>query len=79
MAGSAAQKSAHLPGVLAGETIVALAADEGSHHAPDRVATTARAEGGGFVLDGRKTGDWKLQSDDIEALFAPLPDKLEKR
>ena len=31
------------------------------------------------VLDGRKTGDWKLQSDDIEALFAPLPDKLEKR
>ena len=27
------------------------------------------------VLDGRKAGDWKLQSDDIEALFAPLPDK----
>lgn len=26
------------------------------------------------VLDGRKAGDWKLQSDDIEALFAPLPD-----
>jgi alkylation response protein AidB-like acyl-CoA dehydrogenase len=55
MAGSAAQKAAHLPGVLAGRTIVALAADEGSHHAPDRIATTARAEGGGFVLDGRKT------------------------
>ena len=31
------------------------------------------------VLDGRSAGDWKLQSDDIEALFAPLPDKLEKR
>ncbi|TWC21215.1 MULTISPECIES: DEAD/DEAH box helicase [unclassified Pseudomonas] len=31
------------------------------------------------VLDGRVTGDWKLQSDDIEALFAPLPDKLAKR
>ncbi|MBT2341518.1 MULTISPECIES: DEAD/DEAH box helicase [Pseudomonas] len=31
------------------------------------------------VLDGRVAGDWKLQSDDIEALFAPLPDKLEKR
>lgn len=27
------------------------------------------------VLDGRTTGDWKLQSDDIDALFAPLPDK----
>ena len=31
------------------------------------------------VLDGRKAGDWKLQSDDIEALFAPLPDKFDKR
>jgi len=31
------------------------------------------------VLDGRQAGDWKLQNDDIEALFAPLPDKLEKR
>lgn len=25
------------------------------------------------VLDGRAAGDWKLQDDDIEALFAPLP------
>nr|WP_306470480.1 DEAD/DEAH box helicase [Pseudomonas sp. efr-133-TYG-103a] len=25
------------------------------------------------VLDGRTAGDWKLQDDDIEALFAPLP------
>jgi SNF2 family DNA or RNA helicase len=25
------------------------------------------------VLDGRSAGDWKLQGDDIEALFAPLP------
>ncbi|MGN8344334.1 SNF2-related protein [Pseudomonas sp. SMV71] len=31
------------------------------------------------VLDGRVAGDWKLQSEDIEALFAPLPEKLEKR
>ena len=55
LAGSPAQKSAHLPGLLAGSSIVALAADEGSHHAPAKVATTARAEAGGFVLDGRKT------------------------
>ncbi|NWC12158.1 helicase [Pseudomonas gingeri NCPPB 3146 = LMG 5327] len=27
------------------------------------------------VLDGRKAGDWQLQNEDIEALFAPLPDK----
>ncbi|RAU45131.1 MULTISPECIES: DEAD/DEAH box helicase [unclassified Pseudomonas] len=25
------------------------------------------------ILDGRKAGDWKLQEEDIEALFAPLP------
>jgi SNF2 family DNA or RNA helicase len=25
------------------------------------------------VLDGRTSGDWKLQDDEIEALFAPLP------
>ncbi|WP_341963895.1 DEAD/DEAH box helicase [Pseudomonas sp. RC10] len=25
------------------------------------------------VLDGRMSGDWRLQDDDIEALFAPLP------
>ena len=31
------------------------------------------------VLDGRSAGDWKLQDDDIEALFAPLPPKTEKR
>ena len=31
------------------------------------------------VLDGRIAGDWKLQDDDIDALFAPLPPKTEKR
>ena len=31
------------------------------------------------VLDGRIAGDWKLQDDDIDALFAPLPPKVEKR
>lgn len=31
------------------------------------------------VLDGRAAGDWKLQDDDIDALFAPLPPKTEKR
>ena len=27
----------------------------------------------GGVLDGREGGDWRLQDDDIDALFAPLP------
>lgn len=30
------------------------------------------------VLDGRKAGDWKLQDEDIEALFAPLPSPPKK-
>jgi len=31
------------------------------------------------VLDGRQAGDWQLQNDDIEALFAPLPDNKSSR
>ncbi|NBA93789.1 DEAD/DEAH box helicase [Pseudomonas sp. R5(2019)] len=31
------------------------------------------------VLDGRQAGDWKLQPDDIEALFAPLPGRRRQR
>ncbi|MDN5483611.1 MAG: DEAD/DEAH box helicase, partial [Pseudomonas sp.] len=31
------------------------------------------------VLDGRTTGDWQLGNEEIEALFAPLPNKQEKR
>jgi alkylation response protein AidB-like acyl-CoA dehydrogenase len=50
-----AQKATWLPGLLAGETLVALASEEGPHHLPTRVATTARREGAGFVLDGSKS------------------------
>jgi len=50
-----AQASAHLPGLLAGEKLFALAADEGPHHAPARIATTARRDGLGFVIDGEKS------------------------
>jgi alkylation response protein AidB-like acyl-CoA dehydrogenase len=53
--GSRAQKSAHLPALLGGELLTALAADEGPHHAPGRIATTARATGAGHVLDGEKS------------------------
>jgi hypothetical protein len=30
------------------------------------------------VLDGRTAGDWKLGSEDIAALFAPLPAPVKK-
>lgn len=31
------------------------------------------------VLDGRQAGDWRLQNEDIDALFAPLPGRKRKR
>jgi acyl-CoA dehydrogenase len=53
--GSAAQQAAHLPAIAAGERTFALALEEGPHHAPFAVATSARRDGDAFVVDGRKT------------------------
>jgi alkylation response protein AidB-like acyl-CoA dehydrogenase len=55
LAGSETQRTAILPGVVAGEHILALACDEASRHQPDRVATEAERNNGGFRLNGRKT------------------------
>jgi len=55
LGGSEAQKEAHFPGLVAGETIFALALEEHAHHAPNRIATTAKRDGAGWVLNGRKT------------------------
>ena len=55
LAGSAAQKDAVLPGVAAGETRLALAHGERqARYELSNVATRARREGAGFVLDGAK-------------------------
>ena len=53
--GSEAQKSALLPAVASGELLLALALEEGNRHSPYGIATTAKASGDGFVLDGTKT------------------------
>ncbi len=55
LAGSAMQKDTHLPGLVAGETIFALALEETPHHAPTHIATAAKKHGGGYRLSGRKT------------------------
>jgi pimeloyl-CoA dehydrogenase small subunit len=56
MAGSAAQKQAVLPKAAAGELTLAFAHGERqARYALAEVATTAKPEGGGFVLEGRKT------------------------
>jgi alkylation response protein AidB-like acyl-CoA dehydrogenase len=42
------------PGILAGESVLALAVDEGPRHTPERTALEARRQGNGFVLNGHK-------------------------
>ncbi len=49
-----AQRARWLPGILAGETVAALAIDEGPKHRPEQIAMTAERSGNGFRLSGRK-------------------------
>jgi alkylation response protein AidB-like acyl-CoA dehydrogenase len=55
LGGSEDQRAELLPKLLAGEHIVALALEEGTRHAPDRIAVTAERDGSGYRLNGRKT------------------------
>ncbi len=55
LAGSAAQQAAWLPRLAAAEAIATLAVDEAAKHRPQQLATTARTEGGSWLLDGAKT------------------------
>ena len=50
-----AEKQRILPEISAGRHLVALAVDEGMRHAPDVTETTAKPNGGGYVLNGSKT------------------------
>jgi alkylation response protein AidB-like acyl-CoA dehydrogenase len=49
-----AQAERWFPGILAGDTVAALAVDEGKHHAPQNVALEAKRSGNGFALSGAK-------------------------
>jgi alkylation response protein AidB-like acyl-CoA dehydrogenase len=42
------------PGILSGEAVLALAVDEGPHHAPEQTSLAAKRQGNGFVLNGHK-------------------------
>ena len=55
LAGSKAQKEAKLPSIAAGERLFAFALEEGPHHAPFDVSTTAESKNDGYVLNGKKT------------------------
>ena len=54
----ALEGSAHaerwFPGIVAGETVAALALDEGKAHGPAAIALQAERQGNGFLLNGQK-------------------------
>lgn len=52
--GSAEQRGRWMPGIIAGESVAALAFEESARHRPERVALTATRSGNGFRLDGAK-------------------------
>jgi alkylation response protein AidB-like acyl-CoA dehydrogenase len=54
LGGSAAQQAEHLPALAEGKRLVALALEEGPHHAPNRIATAATRQGAGWRLTGEK-------------------------
>jgi len=53
-AASAELKGRYLPGLLAGDSVFAVAIDEGPKHRPERIATRAERSGNGFRLSGQK-------------------------
>ena len=55
LGGSEAQKARLLPGICAGERLMALALEESHRHDPYGLASSARAEGDAFILHGTKT------------------------
>jgi alkylation response protein AidB-like acyl-CoA dehydrogenase len=53
--GSAELRGRYLPGLLSGESVFAVAVDEGPKHRPQRIAARAERAGNGFKLSGGKT------------------------
>ena len=51
---SAELKGRWLPGLIAGDSVLAVAVDEGRKHRPERIAARAEKSGNGFRLSGRK-------------------------
>ncbi|MEO5577953.1 MAG: acyl-CoA dehydrogenase, partial [Sphingomicrobium sp.] len=49
-----AQAERWFPGIVAGETVAALAVDEGKSHDPATTALAAKRQGNGFLLNGHK-------------------------
>ena len=70
MLGSDNQKDDYLPKIVAGELTTALAIDEGNHHDPFAVETTAIIDGDHWILNGKKVFVVDGASADIILLVA---------
>ncbi|MEZ5696917.1 MAG: acyl-CoA dehydrogenase family protein [Sphingomonadaceae bacterium] len=53
--GSADLRGRYLPGLLSGDSVFAVAVDEGVKHNPQKIATRAEKSGNGFRLTGAKS------------------------
>lgn len=49
-----AMRDRWFPGILAGETVIGIALDEGKKHHPEKIALSAARSGNGFKLSGTK-------------------------
>jgi alkylation response protein AidB-like acyl-CoA dehydrogenase len=64
------------PGILAGETVAALAIDEGAKHRPDGIEMRAERSGNGFSLSGRKQFVVQGASADVTLVAAQTDEGL---
>ncbi len=55
LGGSQEQKQQILPKITSGEIVVALALEEGAHHAPYQIKARAEKSNGGIKISGKKT------------------------
>ena len=65
-AGSNDLKGRWLPSLIAGDSVFAVAIDEGAKHRPERVTTRAEKSGNGFRLSGQK--DFVVQGSSADML-----------
>jgi alkylation response protein AidB-like acyl-CoA dehydrogenase len=56
-----------LPGIIAGETVLAVAIDEGAKHRPEKIACRAERSGNGFRLTGAK--DFVIHGTSADAII----------
>ncbi|WP_432199819.1 acyl-CoA dehydrogenase family protein [Erythrobacter sp. W53] len=64
--GSNEVRGRYLPGLISGDSVFAVAIDEGAKHRPERIETKAEKSGNGFKLSGQK--DFVIQGASADML-----------